>query len=603
MADYQPPIRDVAFVLGRLVDLDALTELDSFGHADLATVLGLLEEYGRFVATEIAPLNRIGDIEGNTFDADRNTVTTAPGFVEAYRAFVEQGWGGVAFPEVYGGGGFPWVVGLALQEFVCSANLAFSMAATLTQGAIDLLLAHGSEEQRERYLPKLVSGEWTATMNLTEPEAGSDVGALRTKAVVQPDGTYRITGTKIFISFGEHDLADEIVHLVLARTPDAPPGTKGISCFIVPKFLVGDDGSIGERNDVRCVSIEHKMGIKASPTCVMSYGEGDGAVGYLIGEENQGMRYMFTMMNNARLSVGLQGLALAERAYQDALEYAQERRQGRAPGAAPGEQSFIVEHPDVRRMLLTMKSYVDAMRATIYECAVAIDMAAHANDESERAAYHELVDFLIPVAKAWSTDLASDVTSLAIQVYGGMGFIEESGVPQHYRDARITSIYEGTNGIQAMDLVGRKLGLRGGAAVEQFLARIGAIDAELEKAGADLACLRAELSRALAALADTTRSIMEAGSTDPRDLLAAATPYLRMFSLVVGGWLMARQALAATAVLDEGGDDLDVAMAKLTTARFYGEQLLPAVHGLVPAATADAEILYSLDVPQLGGAR
>jgi alkylation response protein AidB-like acyl-CoA dehydrogenase len=437
-------------------------------------------------------------------------------------------------------------------------------------------------------------------MNLTEPQAGSDVGAVRTKAVRQDDGTYRITGTKIFITYGEHDMADNIVHLVLARTPDAPPGTKGISCFIVPKFLVNDDGSLGDRNDVTCVSVEHKMGIKASPTCVMSYGENGGAIGFLIGEENQGMRYMFTMMNNARLSVGLQGLSIAERAYQDALQYAQERKQGRAPGAPAGEQSFIIEHPDVRRMLLTMKTYIDAMRAIIYVCAESIDLAAHHPDEAVRQQAQDLVDLLIPVAKGWSTDMGIEVTSLAVQVYGGMGYIEESGVPQHYRDSRITAIYEGTNGIQAMDLVGRKLGLRGGAAVDSFLARVATLDAQLEKMGDEVGDARNQLSRALAVLADTTHALMELGMNDPADALAGATPYLRMFSLVSAGWLMARQALAAHAVLEHTPDD-DLAAAKLTTARFFCEQILPAVHGLTPAVTAGAEPLFAVDPAALSG--
>jgi alkylation response protein AidB-like acyl-CoA dehydrogenase len=601
MADFRPPLRDLAFVLGHLVDMDSLAELDGFGHADLETVLGLLDENGRFVAGEVAPLNRVGDLEASTLDPATSSVRTAPGFKEAYATFVEAGWGGVPFPEAYGGGGFPWVVGIALQELLCTANASFSMAPLLTQGAIELLMHHGSEQQKEVYLRKMVTGEWTATMNLTEPQAGSDVGAVRTKATRQDDGSYRISGTKIFITYGDHDLADNIVHLVLARTPDAPPGTKGISCFIVPKFLLDDDGSPGERNDVTCVSLEHKMGIRASPTCVMSYGERGGAIGYLIGDENQGMRYMFTMMNNARLSVGLQGLALGERAYQDALQYAQERRQGRAPGAPAGEQSFIIEHPDVRRMLMTMKSLIDAMRAIIYVCAGAIDLAARHPEESVRASNQEVVDLLIPVAKAWSTDTGIEVTSLAIQIYGGMGFIEESGVPQHYRDARITAIYEGTNGIQAMDLVGRKLSMRGGAAVADYLTRIATIDAELEKAGPSLSGIRTELARALAVLADTTRAVKGVGMADPRDALAAATPFLRMFSLVTAGWLMARQALAAVAALEDDGADTELLQAKIATARFFCEQLLPGVHGLVPAATASADALFALDAAGLGG--
>jgi 3-(methylthio)propanoyl-CoA dehydrogenase len=593
MADYRPPVRDISFVLDNLVDLDALCALDEFSHIDADIIKGALEENARFVADVIAPINRNGDVQGSVHDPATNTVRTPDGFTDAYQHYVDGGWGGVPFPAAYDGGGFPWLAGIVLQEFISSANMAFSMAPLLTQGAIDLLLEHGSEELKERYLRRMVTGEWTGTMNLTEPQAGSDVGAVRTRAMPQDDGTYLISGTKIYITFGEHDMADNIVHLVLARTPDAPPGTKGISCFVVPKFLVNDDGSLGERNDAWCVSIEHKMGIKASPTCVMSYGENGGAVGYLIGEENQGMRYMFTMMNNARLSVGLEGLSLAERAYQDAVTYATERNQGRAPGAPAGEQSLIIEHPDVRRMLLTMRSLTEAMRNIVYVTAEGIDLSRHHPDPEVRAAQTEFVDLLIPVAKGWCTDMGLEVTSLAIQVYGGMGFIEESGVPQHFRDARITTIYEGTNGIQAMDLVGRKLGLRGGAAVNDLLATMAAVDADLADVGDTMTGIRTALADALATLDSTTKWLMTNGLADPRDALAGATPYLRMFSLVVAGWLMARQAVAASAL---DGDD---AAAKVVTAQFFCEQWLPQVHGLVASVTAGAGQLMELSAEQL----
>lgn len=593
MADYRPPVRDISFVLDNLVDLDALCALDEFSHIDADTLKGALEENARFVADVIAPINRNGDVQGSVHDPATNLVRTPDGFADAYQQYVDGGWGGVPFPTAYDGGGFPWLAGIVLQEFISSANMAFSMAPLLTQGAIDLLLEHGSEELKERYLRRMVTGEWTGTMNLTEPQAGSDVGAVRTKAVPQGDGTYLISGTKIYITFGEHDMADNIVHLVLARTPDAPPGTKGISCFVVPKFLVNDDGTLGERNDAWCVSIEHKMGIKASPTCVMSYGENGGAVGYLIGEENRGMRYMFTMMNNARLSVGLEGLSLAERSYQDAYTYATERNQGRAPGAPAGEQSLIIEHPDVRRMLLTMRSLTEAMRNIVYVTAEGIDLSRHHPDPEVRAAQTEFVDLLIPVAKGWCTDMGVEVTSLAIQVYGGMGFIEESGVPQHYRDARITPIYEGTNGIQAMDLVGRKLGLRGGAAVTELMVTMAAVDADLAASGDGLAGIRSALADAIDTLRSTTDWMMTKGLADPRDALAGATPYLRMFSLVVGGWLMARQAVAASAL---EGDD---AAAKVVTAKFFCEQWLPQVHGLVASVTTGADQLMELSAEQL----
>jgi alkylation response protein AidB-like acyl-CoA dehydrogenase len=593
MADYAPPLQDISFVLDHLVDLDELCQFEPFKHVDATTISDVVAEYGRFVAEVVAPLNRSGDEQGAVHDPATNAVTLPDGFVDAYRQYVEAGWGGVSFDPAYGGGGFPWLVGIVTQELLTSANVAFSMSPLLTQGAIEMLVHHGSEEQREVYLPRMVTGEWTGTMNLTEPQAGSDVGAVRTRAVPQGDGTYRITGTKIFITFGEHDEADNIIHLVLARLPDAPPGTKGISCFIVPKVLVRDDGSPGERNDVRCVSIEHKLGIKASPTCVMSYGDEGGAVGYLIGEPNEGMRYMFTMMNNARLAVGLEGLAVSERAYQDAVAYARERRQGRAPGAPAGEPSLIIEHPDVRRMLLTMKALIEAMRAIVYVQAGSIDVANHHPDADIREYRRHQVELLTPIAKAWCTDMGVEVTSLAIQVFGGMGYIEESGVTQHFRDARIMPIYEGTNGIQAMDLVGRKLPLEGGGVVAEFLSQIAMLDPALLRAGEELAGVRSRLAEALTQLADTTNWIMRHGTADPRDALAGATPYLRMFSLVTAGWLMARSALAAQAALAEAGADGQVdpderafLEAKVVTARFFCEQLLPQVGGLVSAVQA-----------------
>jgi alkylation response protein AidB-like acyl-CoA dehydrogenase len=433
----------------------------------------------------------------------------------------------------------------------------------------------------------MVTGEWTGTMNLTEPQAGSDVGALTTKAVPADDGSgsWRITGQKIFITFGEHDLSENIIHLVLARVPDAPPGTKGISCFIVPKLLVEDDGSLGDHNSLQCVSIEHKMGINASPTCVMAY---EDAVGYLIGEANAGMRYMFTMMNNARLSVGLQGLGLGERAYQRAIAYAHERRQGRAPGAPPGEQSLIVDLPDVRRMLLTMRALNEAMRALIYLNAECLDLANHHPDEAVRQEKAELADLLTPITKGWGTDMGVEVTSLTIQVFGGMGFIEETGVAQYYRDARIAPIYEGTNGIQAMDLVGRKLPMRAGGVVTDYLAGIEATAAEVAKAGDTLAPIGDRLSEAHSVLKEATDWLMANGLADPNNALAGATPYLRMCGIVTGGWLLARSALAARRLLDEGGSGVstDFLEQKIVTARFYCDQLLPQAAGLLASVTA-----------------
>lgn len=597
MADYRPPLRDVNYVLDHLTDLGGLCALPAYSSLDPDTIKGVLEENARFVADVIAPLNRIGDTVGSVFEPATNTVRTPDGFIDAYRQYVEAGWGGVPFPEVYDGGGFPWLVGIVMQEFISSANMAFSMAPLLTQGAIDLLMHHGSEEQKEKYLKRMVTGDWTGTMNLTEPQAGSDVGAIRTKAVPQSDGTYRISGTKIYISFGEHDLAGNIIHLVLARTPDAPAGTKGISCFIVPKYLVNDDGSLGARNDVKVVSIEHKMGIKASPTCVMSFGEDDGAIGYLIGEENRGMSYMFTMMNSARLSVGLEGLALAERAYQDALQYAQERRQGRAPALpAPedGGMSYIIDLPDVRRMLLTMRSIIDAVRAIIYVNAHALDMAAHHPDPDVRSRNQELVELLIPVSKGFGTDMGIEATSLAIQIYGGMGYIEETGVSQHYRDARITAIYEGTNGIQAMDLVGRKLPMRAGGVMDDYLTQISSLVARLDAAGAEFTGVRDRIDESLACVRNTVMWLMEHGIADVRNALSGATPFLRMFGLLVGARYLADSALAAKADLDAGIGDAEYLSARITVARFYCDNLLPGVLGLESAVTAGFEDLYAI---------
>ncbi|HEX6425283.1 MAG TPA: acyl-CoA dehydrogenase [Acidimicrobiales bacterium] len=582
MSDYTPPLADMRFVLENIVDLGGLSELPGFEHAEPEMVLGVLEESGRFFAQEFAPLNRLGDTQHSRRNDD-GSVTTPDGFVRAYQRYVDAGWAGVPFPAEYGGGGFPWLTAIAMQEMLTAANMAFSLCPLLTQGAIDMLLHYGSEEQREVYLPKMVTGEWAGTMNLTEPQAGSDVGALTTRAVPADDGTWRITGQKIFITYGEHDLTDNIVHLVLARVPDAPPGTKGISCFIVPKFLVDEDGALGERNQVECVSIENKMGINASPTCVMAY---DGAVGHLIGEPNQGMRYMFKMMNTARLSVGVEGLSLGERAYQQAVTYAHERRQGRALGAPAGESSPIVDHPDVRRMLLTMRAHLEALRCLAYLNAECIDLAARHPDEAVRAHRQELADLLTPITKGWGTDVGVELTSLALQVHGGMGYIEETGVAQHYRDIRIAPIYEGTNGIQAIDMVGRKLPMRAGGVVADYLAGIEATAGELSGGDGDLAAIGKRLADAHANLKQTTDWLLANGLADPGNALAGATPYLRMCGIVTGGWLLARSAQAAQQALGAGDGDTDFLQQKLVTARFYAEQILPQAAGLAPSVTA-----------------
>jgi 3-(methylthio)propanoyl-CoA dehydrogenase len=597
MTTYAAPLRDIRFVLEHVTPLAEVTALDAYAHADPELVAGLLEEAGRFSSEAVAATNRDGDLEGARLEGDE--VVLPASFKKVYDQYVAAGWGTLQHPTEFGGGGFPLLVANAVKETLTSANMAFSLGPLLTTGAVYLLAHHASEEQQQTYLPKMVTGEWAGTMNLTEPQAGSDVGAVTAKAIPQDDGTYRITGQKIFITYGEHQLTENIVHLVLARLPDAPPGTKGISLFIVPKFLVNEDGSLGERNDVTCVSLEHKLGIHASPTCVMAYGEqGEGAIGELVGEPHTGMRGMFTMMNDARLGVGIQGLAIAERAYQQALAYAQERRQGRGPTSEPGAQSPIIEHADVRRMLLTMKAYDEAMRALCYANAHAIDLAHASDDPVVREQQQKLADLLTPLSKAWCTDLGVEMTSLAVQIHGGMGYVEETGVAQHFRDARIAPIYEGTNGIQALDLVGRKLPYDGGAFVKGFLADQREVVSSLPD---ELAALAGPLGDALDVLERTTDWIF-AHRESPNDVFAGATPYLRIFGTVVGGLYLAKGAAAAQRLLDAGDTgtfDADYLQARITVARFYAEQLLPQVHGLVGAVTAGADDLYALTPTQL----
>jgi alkylation response protein AidB-like acyl-CoA dehydrogenase len=592
MSDYRPPVSDLAFILEHVVGYRDIAALPGFEHADMETVNELLEQCGDFMASVVAPTNRIGDTEGATHHSD-GTVTMPEPFKKAYKQYVDAGWGSLQFPEEFGGGDFPSSVGLAIQEMLQSSNMAFALCPLLTQGAIDALLHYGSDEQKQTYLPKMVSGEWTGTMNLTEPQAGSDVGALTTKAVPNADGTFAISGQKIYITFGEHDMAEQIVHLVLARTPGAPAGTKGISCFIVPKFMVGDDGSLGERNGVKALSIEHKMGIHGSPTCVLEF---DGATGYLIGEENLGMRIMFVMMNVARLSVGMQGVAISERAYQQSLEYAQQRRQGVAIGATTPD-SAIIDFPDVRRMLMTQKAYIAAIRRMMLLNAAHMDIAKHHPDEATRVRANEIVGLLTPVCKAFGTDLGNELTSIALQIQGGMGFIEETGAAQHMRDARIAGIYEGTNGIQAADLVGRKLGVRSGSSFLEFIGQMREILPELEAAGATFSSIHTELSRQLDTLEKTTGWMLRTGATDPNSVLAGSAPYLRMWGLVVGAWLLARSALAAATLGDDG-----LAEAQLVLARFYAQQLLPQSAGLHGAATAGSDDLFALDAETLADA-
>ncbi len=592
MADYAAPLWDIQFNLTELAKVGEIADFPYFAETDPSMVEPLLEESARFIQETIAPLNRISDEQGSRLNDD-GSVVTPDGFIEAYQAYVDAGWQTLPFDPAYGGGGMPWSLALALQEMLNSACMSFALCPLLTQGAIDLLSEHGDEEQKETWLRPLVTGEWSATMNLTEPDAGSDVGALRAKAERAEDGTYRISGQKIFITYGEHDLVDNIVHLVLARTPDAAPGTKGISTFIVPKFLLDEDGAPTIRNDVSCTSIEHKLGIHGSPTCVLQFGDGDGAVGYLIGEEGSGMSYMFTMMNNARLSVGTQGLAIAERAYQDAVGYAKERTQGRALGTPAGTSSPIIEHVDVKRMLMTMKAYIEAMRGLALLDAAAVDAEAHHPSEEGREAGAGRAALLTPIVKGWCTDLGVELTSVAVQVFGGMGFVEETGVAQHFRDSRINPIYEGTNGIQALDLVTRKLTLDQGQVAARLFAEIDEVaDAAINNAPTK--AMGESLAEASKVVQETTRALVTELSTNPANAFAGATPYLKMLGQLAGGWSMVLQASAAQRRIEAGETDERLA-AKLITANFYCEQLLPLAAAQQPAVLGEASALTDLD--------
>jgi alkylation response protein AidB-like acyl-CoA dehydrogenase len=519
-------------------------------------------------------------------------VKTPDGFRAAYAAFVEGGWSGTAFPEEHGGMGLPWAVTTAIMEMWQSANLAWSLCPQLTISALEALIAHATPELRDRYLPKLMSGEWTGTMNLTEPQAGTDLALLRTRAERAGDH-YLIRGQKIFITYGDHDLTENIIHMVLARLPDAPPGVKGISLFLVPKFLVNDDGSLGARNDAHAVKLEEKLGIHASPTCVMQYGENDGAVGYLVGEEHDGLRCMFTMMNNARLGVGLQGLSIAERAYQRAVAYARERVQSAAVGG-DGTSVAIINHPDVRRMLMTMRSQIEAMRALAYYTNAAFDRARHHPDAAVRRREHVRMDLLTPVVKAWCTDLGTELASTGIQVHGGMGFIEETGAAQYLRDARIAQIYEGANGIQANDLLGRKLLRDGGAGMTELIEEIEASFDDIERSGAPLGAMPANLRDGVAALRTATEWLLDPRNNDLERKFAGAVPFLHLTGTVAGGWLMARAGVAAHRRAAEANSDARFLAAKLVTARFFAEHALPQARALLARIVAGGDSVLAL---------
>ncbi len=574
MSEYKAPLRDMHFVLQELAGLAEVAKLPGCEEINAELVDQILEESAKFASGVLSPLNKPADKEGSKWDHGK--VTTPMGFKEAYRQFVEAGWNALQAPAEHGGQGLPKIVSTPVVEMWKSANLSFSLVTMLTAGAVEALILRGTEQQKKQYLPKMIAGNWTGTMNLTEPQAGSDLALVRTKAVREGDH-YRVSGQKIFITYGEHDLAENIIHLVLGRVEGAPEGVRGISMFLVPKFLVNADGSLGQRNEVQCASIEHKLGIHASPTAVLVY---ENAVGYLVGEENHGLEYMFIMMNLARFAVGMEGLAISERAYQQALAYAKERVQSRDV-AGGGKAVTIIHHPDVRRMLMSMKSQTEAMRALGYVVAAAVDKSLRHPDKEERARNQAFVDLMIPIVKGWFTETGIDVASTGIQVHGGMGFIEETGAAQHLRDARITTIYEGTTGIQANDLIGRKIAREGGATAKQVITVMRAVEADLGKAaGEDMAATREAFSAALTAAEECVSWMVITYGSDIKAAHAGAVPFLKLMGIVCGGWQMARAALVAQQRLSEGKGDKSFYEAKIKTARFYADHVLTQAPGL-----------------------
>jgi alkylation response protein AidB-like acyl-CoA dehydrogenase len=587
MSDYSYPYKDAAFIFDELIEFDRLCKDGGLDEVNSELATAILEEANRMATEVIAPLNVVGDRQGATLD--EIGVRETPGFAEAYQQYVEGGWASLPFDEEYGGQGMPKLIGTAAEEIWQSANLAFSLCPLLTHGAVDAVEQHGSDELKSTYLPKMISGEWTGTMNLTEPQAGSDLAAVATRAV--PDGDhYLVTGQKIFITWGDHQMTDNVIHLVLARLPDAPPGVKGISLFLVPKFLLDENGEAGERNDVQCVSVEHKLGIHASPTCVMSFGDQGGAIGYLVGEKNRGLMAMFTMMNVARQSVGLQGLSVSSRSYQQALAWAKERLQGTR---SDGSRYPIIEFPDVRRMLMLMKSGTEAMRALAYTAAAEIDRSRLAQDSSEAARHFARVELFTPIVKGWLTEMSQELTSYGIQIHGGMGYVEETGSAQFYRDARITTIYEGTTGIQANDLVGRKTLANNGEVLAELLQDIEAVATELSGAG-DLAPLGAALSDAVAVARSASQWLLDRARDDRNVAGAASVNFLMLLGYVCGGWLMGQSALRAAARLASGGGDTAFLEAKVVTARFYCEHLLPRARACLVAIEAGSESMMAL---------
>lgn len=588
MSEYNAPLRDMSFVIRELAGLDRILRMPDFEGISEDEVDQILEESARFSREVLGPLNIPGDQEGCR--VENKAVIVPDSFADAYGQFVESGWQSLPASPEFGGMGLPETLAAATMEMWQSSNLSFSLCPLLTSGAIAAIKAHASDELKQNYLPKMVSGEWTGTMNLSEPQAGSDLAAVKTRA--EPDGdNYRLTGTKIFITWGDQEFSENVVHLVLARLPDAPEGVRGISLFLVPKYLVNDDGTTGERNDVYCTSVEHKLGVHASPTCVMNYGDADGATGYLVGEENRGLAGMFTMMNHARLNVGIQGLAISERAYQLARDFARERVQGTAPGEKG--RVTIIHHPDVRRMLLVMKSLIEGMRAVAYSTAAVVDTAHHSADAEERDAAGARSAVLTPIIKGWLTEVAQELTSLGVQIHGGMGFVEETGAAQHMRDARILPIYEGTTGIQANDLVGRKILFDEGRAMKQWIEEMRSLDDELA-AIEDLKAIRQSLSSGIGDLATAVNWLLANAPDDQNVPGAASVNLLMLAGTVAGGWQLARAALIATQKLADGDADSAFLGAKIMTARFYAIHILPRSSGYRQAAISGSQVIMAL---------
>ena len=589
MSEYSAPLKDIRFVMQDLANLEQVVTLPGCEEATPDVVDAILEEAARFSSEVLSPLNRAGDTNGAKWKD--TVVTTTPGFKEAYRQFVDNGWNGLGCDPEFGGQGLPRLLSTAVSEMWKASNHAFSLCPMLTQGAIEALMIAGTDEQKAAYLPNLVSGEWTGTMNLTEPSAGSDLAAVRSRAVPVGDGTFKIFGQKVFITYGEHDMADNIVHLVLARTPTAPEGVKGISLFVVPKFLLKEDGTPGERNDAYCVSIEHKLGIHGSPTAVLAFGDNVGAIGTLVGEENRGLEYMFIMMNAARFNVGLEGLGDAERAYQRAVAYAKDRVQGPELGVRGGPKVPIIKHPDVRRMLMSMRARIEAMRALAYVTATAQDNAHSNPDEAARKQGQAFAELMIPVVKGWSTESAVDIASLGVQVHGGMGYIEETGAAQHLRDARITTFYEGTTAIQANDLIGRKIAREKGVTVAALIADMRAAATALD---GDLAHIAARQNGAINALEKAVSWIVDTFSADTKAVHAGAVPFLYLLGIVAGGWQLGRSAVIARDKIAAGDTD-PFWPAKLATTRFYADHFLTQAEGLAESVVTGAAGALDID--------